>query len=187
MGNVGRISPIKGQHLFLEAFAQAFQDGSQRAAIIGAPLFGEFDYLDRLRRAVPELGLEGRVDFRGFRQDVQQELQTLDILVVSSTVPEGLAQTVAEGMAAGLPVVAPAQGGPRELIDDGGTGLLFRPGDASALAVALTRLAGDQALRRRIGQNARSALTGMEPEDVERSLIGFYDVLLGSTRSEARS
>ena len=61
----------------------------------------------------------------------------------ASTVPEPFGQVVIEGMAAGLPVIASAAGGPLEVITNNVDGILTPPGDASALAVELTRLAGD--------------------------------------------
>ena len=134
VGVVGRIAPWKGQHLFLEGFASAFPDGAERAVLIGAPLFGEHDYEAALHDDVARLGLQGRVDFRGFREDVSAELARLDVLVHSSVIPEPLGQTVLEGMAAGLPVVVPDEGGPAEIVADARTGLLYRMGDAGAMA-----------------------------------------------------
>ena len=82
-------------------------------------------------------------------EDVPLQLETLDILVHASLIPEPFGQVVIEGMASGLPVVAPRAGGPAEVIEDGVTGILYPMGDVGALAGALRELAGKPALRSR--------------------------------------
>jgi glycosyltransferase involved in cell wall biosynthesis len=61
VGVVGRLAEWKGQHVFLEAFAEAFPDGMARARLVGSALFGEEPYEKRLRRQVEELGIADRV------------------------------------------------------------------------------------------------------------------------------
>ena len=152
VGILGRLDPWKGQHVFLDAFAKAFPDGPEEAVIVGASLFGTCDYDDELRRQVVELGVAGRVEFRGFRERVDDELGRLDVLVHASTIPEPFGQVVVEGLAAGLPVVAADAGGPAEVITSGVNGLLYRPGDATALSHELRRLAADPGLRQRLAE-----------------------------------
>jgi glycosyltransferase involved in cell wall biosynthesis len=153
VGIVGRIARWKGQDVFIDAFAKAFPRGSEEAVIVGAPLFGEDDraYLSELQDLAQQRGLDGRVIFRGFKEDVAHELARLDVLVHASVQPEPFGQVIVEGMAAGLPVVASGAGGPVELIRTEENGILFPPGDVEALATALRRLAGDAALRARLG------------------------------------
>ena len=140
VGMVGRIAPWKGQHVFVEAFARAFPDGTEQASIIGAPLFGSAEerYLEEVRTLGEHLGLEGRLIFTGFREDVDAELAQLDVLVHASVEPEPFGQVIIEGMAAGLPVIASAAGGPLELIEHGVDGWLYPAGDTEALAQALS-------------------------------------------------
>jgi glycosyltransferase involved in cell wall biosynthesis len=162
-GMLGRIAPWKGQDLFLRAFAAAFAAGSERAVIVGTPMFGEEGYERELHELVAQLGLAGRVDFRGFREDIWRELASFDVLVHASVIPEPFGQVVLEGMAAGLPVVAPDEGGPAELIDDGRTGRLFRSRDAESLAATLVALRADGAERRRLGEAAQRSLGAYSP------------------------
>jgi glycosyltransferase involved in cell wall biosynthesis len=163
IGMVGRLTHWKGQHVFLQALAQAFPDaraqgdGSWEAVIVGAPMFGEHEYERELRRLTEELGLDGRVRFLGFCEDVEEELAAMDVLVHASVIPEPFGQVVVEGMAAGLPVIAADSGGPAEVIAHDITGLLVPPGDPTALAHALRRLASDPELRERLGRAARDA------------------------------
>lgn len=179
VGMVGRIAPIKGQHVFLEAFARAFPQGPTRAVIVGTAMFGETDYEEQLRRQVGFLGLEGRVEMAGFREDVGEELGRLDVLVQASVIAEGFGQVVVEGMAAGLPVVAPGAGGPAEIITDGRDGLLVPPGDVPALAASLRRLAGDEALRHRLGEAARKRALDFTPAAIAPQVLALYRTVLG--------
>jgi len=157
IGMVGRLAPWKGQHVFLDGFGQAFGRGPESAVIVGAPLFGEDWYEADLRRRARVLGLDGRVVFAGFREDIWTALSEIDILVHASVTPEPFGQVIVEGMSAGLPVVATDAGGPAEIIEDGVDGLLYPPGDADALASRLRGLADDPALRARVGAAARES------------------------------
>jgi glycosyltransferase involved in cell wall biosynthesis len=177
-GMLGRIAPWKGQDLFLRAFAAAFPGGAERAVIIGTPMFGEEDYERGLHRLAAELGLSERVEFRGFREDVWGELAALDVLVHASVIPEPFGQVVLEGMAAGLPVLAPDEGGPAEVIDDGRTGMLYALGEQDALAAGMRALAHDAELRRRLGAAARQAAAAYAPEKLGARYEQAYEQLL---------
>jgi glycosyltransferase involved in cell wall biosynthesis len=94
---------------------------------------------------------------------------------------------VAEGMAAGLAVVAADAGGPRELIQDGRTGLLYPPGDADALATVLRRLAADPRLRSRLADEARKEAAQFSPHQIAEKVVSVYDQLLASTSARRAS
>ena len=178
-GMVGRLAPSKGQHIFLDAFARAFRaDDTARAVLVGAPLFGEKGYEERLRRLVRRLGLEHRVEMTGFRDDVGAELGRLDVLVQASVVAEGFGQVVVEGMAAGLAVVATRAGGTEEIVTHGQDGLLCPPGDVAALAGVLRRLHDDQSLRRRLGRQGRQRSLDFTPAVVAPQVLSFYRSVL---------
>lgn len=179
IGMVGRIAPWKGQDVFLRAFAAAFARGDQQAVLIGDAMFGERSHAASLRRLAIELGIIDRVAFIGHVDGVGPQLDRLHVVVHCSTIPEPFGQVVVEGMAAGLPVVASAAGGPTEIVDDGCTGMLTPPGDVEALAVALKRLDGDAELRRRLGSAAATASRDFLPERVARELTTVYHAVLG--------
>jgi glycosyltransferase involved in cell wall biosynthesis len=82
------------------------------------------------------------VHFLGFRSDVPRLMRTVDIVALTSSVPEPFGRVVVEGMLARRPVIATGVGGVPEIVTDG-TGVLVPPGDARALASALTRLLSD--------------------------------------------
>lgn len=178
VGIVGRLDPWKGQHVFLDAFAKAFPSGPEEAVIIGASLFGTHGYATDLERQAAALGLTGRVDFRGFRDDVENELGRLDVLVHASTIPEPFGQVVVEGMAVGLPVLAANAGGPAEVIEHGVTGLLYPPGDVDALALALQRVATDPALRRRLGDSGRRRAEDFTADRIAEQVMAVYEGVL---------
>ncbi len=187
VGIVGRLDRWKGQHIFLDAFAKAFPDGSERAVIIGAPIFGDTGYESELKRQVAALAIEDRVEFRGFRHDIEDELRGLDVLVHASVIPEPFGQVVVEGMAVGLAVVAANAGGPAEVITDGVDGLLCPPGDADALADALRRLAADPALRAGLGDNARERAQDFTAERIARQVMAVYRSTLGKRLGDERT
>jgi len=174
VGMVGRLTHWKGQHVFLDAFARAFPSGPVRARVIGSALFGEEDYARELHEQAARLGIADRVDFAGFTDDVAGELARLDVLVHCSVLPDPLATTVLEGMAAGLPVISANAGGTAEHIEPEREGLLHTPGDAAMLADALARLAGDRELRVRIATGGREKAREFTPEAVVEQMVDLY-------------
>jgi glycosyltransferase involved in cell wall biosynthesis len=179
-GIIGRIAPWKGQDLFVRAFAAAFPNGgAERAVIVGAPLFGEEACERELRELISQLGLAERVQLRGFREDVWSELARIDVLVHASVIPEPFGQVVLEGMAAGLPVIAPNEGGPAEVIADGETGRLYAARSVDALAGAMRVLGDDPHARERLGSAARRAIEAYHPARVGEELERVYAEVLG--------
>lgn len=180
IGIVGRLAPWKGQHVFLDAFARAFPNGDEHGVVVGAALFGadEQAYANGLHDRAQALGIEERIEFKGFREDVAAELAGLDVLVHASVLPEPFGQVVVEGMAAGLPVIATDAGGPAAIVRDGVTGLLVAPGDAVALAAALRRLAADATLRRDLGEAGRICARAYEPAAVAAQVLETYRSVL---------
>ena len=155
-----------------------------RARVVGAALFGEDVYAASLRDLAAGLGVADRVEFVGFVPDVAVELDALDVLVVPSLVPEGFGLAVVEGMAVGLPVIAPAAGGPAEIVTDGVDGMLVPAGDPAALATALRALAADPSTRRRLGDAARARAVGFTPEHSAARLV---EALRAATRTQVAS
>ncbi|MEA2307612.1 MAG: hypothetical protein QOH43_4892 [Solirubrobacteraceae bacterium] len=188
VGMVGRITPWKGQDVFLSAFARAFPDGAQRAVIVGSPMFGreEEQYAEGLRAQAHELGIADRVDFRGFREDVAAELAAMDVLVHASVTAEPFGQVILEGMAAGLPVVATAGGGPSEIVDHDVTGLLYPPGDSAELGRLLGLLDADQDLRARLGAAGFERARDFGPGEVSAKLMAVYAAALDGRNGRRR-
>jgi glycosyltransferase involved in cell wall biosynthesis len=141
IGMVGRICPLKGQHIFLQAAAEVHKRFPQtRYQIIGAALFKEQQYEEEMRELARTLGLDHAVEFTGFRNDVPDLIRKLDILVHASTTGEPFGQVIVQGMAAGKPVVATNGGGVPEIVLHGITGFLVPMADASTMSSAICTL-----------------------------------------------
>jgi glycosyltransferase involved in cell wall biosynthesis len=178
-GLVGRLSPWKGQELFLRAFAEAFPGGREQAVIVGGALFGEEAYAAGIEALVTSLGLGDRVRLTGHVDDVEAELASLDVLVHASLIPEPFGMVVIEGMAAGLAVVAADAGGPAEVVADGVDGILYRMGDQAALGDALRHVAADVDLRQRLGLAARRSAEQYRPACLAPRVASVYAAVLG--------
>lgn len=152
IGIVGRLQPWKGQDRLLAAVALLRERGHDaHVLIVGGDSYGlSPDYAASLPRAVSALGLEGRVTMTGEVSDARPYIASMDVLVNASE-PEPFGIVLAEGMAAGLPVVAVDAGGPTEIVENGRTGILARSGSAPDLAEAIEPLLADAELRVRLG------------------------------------
>lgn len=181
VGMVARIAEWKGQHLFLEAAAMvAPARPGVRFRIVGAPLFGEAPYLDRLRRLAAVGELADRVEFTGFTSDTAHEYDRMAVAVACSIEPEPFGQVVVEAMARGCAVIAPAEGGPREVITPDVDGVLVAPRDAGALADAILGLLDDEPRRALLGARAVETIKARFTVDVTAE--SFLEVLEGLGR-----
>jgi glycosyltransferase involved in cell wall biosynthesis len=156
---VGNLARWKGQLEFLDALALLRRDGLDfRAQVVGGAIYdtrADRGYERELREKVATLGLGGQVELTGFREDVAAVIRGLDIVVHASNRPEPFGRVIIEGMASGVPVVASAAGGVLEIVEDGRTALLFKPGSAVALAGALRTLLERPGLRRSLARAGR--------------------------------
>ena len=151
IGWVGRLDAKKRVEDFIAAAAivHATQPDA-RFVVIGGPDAFMPDYAVRLREQASRLGLGGALTFLGDRGDIPDLLAALDVFVWLSR-GEGMPHVIAEAGAAALPVIATADNGTLEQIEDGVSGL-FVPHEApQAVAAAIVRLLDDPALRRRLG------------------------------------
>lgn len=156
LGLVGRLSPWKGQHIFLEAAAVVRKEFPEaRFQIIGSAMFGEEEYEARVRKLCETLGLQECVEFTGYRKDVPALIGQLDILVHASTTGEPFGQVVVEGMVAGKPVVATDGGGVPEIVQEGVTGWLVPMGESAPMAEAILKLLRDPEKAAQMGAAGR--------------------------------
>lgn len=141
---VGRIDAQKGVSTLLDAWRRALGDRPDWHLLV----VGEGPERAALQRDEP------RIHWLGRRGDVFGLLKVADMFVLPS-LWEGMPNAVLEAMAAGLPVVGTRVEGTAELVVEGETGWLVAPGDAAALAAALTLAADDPAARARLGAAGR--------------------------------
>ena len=113
-----------------------------------------------LERQAEALGLAGRVRFTGLqaREQVPALIAGFDIALQPRVVEYASPLKIFEYMAAGRAIVAPDQENIREILRDGETALLFDPARPEAMWQAIRRLAGDAALRHRLGSAARAEI-----------------------------
>ena len=164
VGMVGRITPQKGQHVLVGAAGQLVGKGHDLKLIfVGAP--GQDSrqddaYLRELEISVRRLGLEGRVRWAGYQKDPNPYYELFDILVIPSTVSEGLPMVALEALRWGVPVVGSRLGGIPEVVKEGVNGCLVPSGDERALAEGLERVLGDSQLRTQLQLGARASVDG---------------------------
>ncbi|WP_258167917.1 glycosyltransferase family 4 protein [Paraburkholderia sp. BL21I4N1] len=151
-GLFGRLAPWKGQHVALDAIARLPE---AHLVLVGAPLFGEDAYAQRLREQATALGIADRVHFVGFQDDVPAWMSAMEVILHTSTEPEPFGRVIVEGMAAARPVIAAAAGGVTEIVQHGQNGWLVEPGDVGALADAIGTLRADPVLAQRLARQAR--------------------------------
>ena len=155
VGVFSRLGEGKGQDVALEALAHVPR---AHLLLVGDALFGEEAYKASLHAQAARLGVTDRVHFLGFRTDVPRLMRTVDIVALTSSVPEPFGRVVVEGMLAGRPVIATGVGGVPEIVTDG-TGVLVPPGDARALASALTRVLSDPVFAGEVARKGRLRAT----------------------------
>ncbi|MDQ3136659.1 MAG: glycosyltransferase [Gemmatimonadota bacterium] len=149
---VGRFQEAKDSPTMIAAFARlAVARPDSRLLLVGkGALQGEVEELVR------EAGLKERVRFLGVRRDVPELMSAADGYLLSSAW-EGMPVVLLEASAIGLPIVATRVGGVAEVVEDGSSGFLVPPRDASALARAMERLeALSPAERRAMGERGRA-------------------------------
>jgi len=153
--SVANLIPYKGHEMLLRGAALVLRDHpSARFILVGNDHTG---IRGRLEALAAELSIAERVEFHEGVTDVAPWLAAADISLLCST-EEGLPNALLESMAAGLPVVATAVGGSRELVREGQTGYLVPSGDHRALAQAIGRLLASPARCAEFGRAARETV-----------------------------
>jgi L-malate glycosyltransferase len=158
VGIVGELSEVKGQAEFVRAAAEvaARLGEGVEFVIVGEDASRTGENRARVERLVAELGLTHRVSLLGRRDDVADVLASFDLLVSASRT-EAFGMALVEAMACGVPVVATATEGAREIVADGATGLIVPIGDAGALAASVVSLLEDAPRRLGLGTRGRES------------------------------
>jgi PEP-CTERM/exosortase A-associated glycosyltransferase len=176
IGYVGTLFRFEGVALLLQALAQLLDARDDLRGLV----VGQGEALAELRERCEALGLGGKVVFTGSAPpaEVPRYYALADVLcyprerhrITELTTP----LKPLEAMSMGRAVVAADVGGLRELVRDGETGVLFRAGNAEALAGVLGRVAGDADLRRGLGERARAHV--VEERSWRRIAARYLDV-----------
>jgi len=176
---VGRLAEQKGHSTLIAAAVEL----AERHSALHWLWVGDGPLGTMLAAEVRRANLASRVHFLGLRADIPTLLCACDLFVLPS-LWEGLSVALLEAMAAARPIVASAAGGTLEALGPGETGLTFAPGDARALAGAITRTLDEPAAARERGLRARERVREhFSVEAQVRSCTQLYDSLLGSRGS----
>ncbi len=178
IGWVGRMEPVKNPLALVDAFARLVAAGAGEAGDPRLVLVGTGSQQAEVERAVAAAGLGERVWLAGARDDVDALMRALDLFVLPSRA-EGIANTILEALASGVPVVATAVGGNAELVAPGECGAIVPADDVEALAAAMSEALADADDRSRAAAAARRR--GVERFSIEAMVTaytGLYDRLL---------
>jgi glycosyltransferase involved in cell wall biosynthesis len=160
VGHVGRMTPWKGQHYLIEAFARIAGDNPNACLLlVGSPVFDNDAYQRRLTNLVAELGLKERVKFAGYRHDMPRVLAAMDVFAFTSTEKDTSPLALLSAMCCGLPIVAFDIEGVRELMTSEDQFRLVPVEDVAALSRACLAVLSDHDLRQRLGSSARKLAT----------------------------
>jgi len=149
LGVIGRLVPQKGHKYFLMAVKDLMRSSNIKGLVIGS---GPEE--KNLKELCDRFGLNDRVHFTGFKEDIPALLKEIDIMVLPS-LREGLPMVALEAMASGVPVIATRVGGTPEVISDRETGLLVASEDHRALKASIESLITDKNLMEQLRNNAR--------------------------------
>ena len=179
---VSALTPGKDHLTFLAAAEQVARRVENAVFLIVGS--GSEQYTQTIRRQIAELCLDSRVRLLGWRDDIQDLLAAIDVLVISSR-QESFGLTAIEALAMEIPVVATKCGGPEEVVEEGVTGLLIPVKDPLALADAIVSLLLDPKLARRLGENGRNHVS--EHFGVDRYVHGIQRIIQDTAATKGKS
>lgn len=132
--NVGRLVPQKNQILLIEAFNHIHREYPE----LILEIYGEGYLKEELQNLINSLGANEYIFLRGVTKNILDKIYGARLFVLTSKY-EGMPNALIEAMCVGTPVVSSdcPCGGPRELIDDGVNGILFREGNLDELIIAI--------------------------------------------------
>lgn len=150
LGTVARLDPIKNQKMMIKALKIIQQNYPETFLLI----IGDGPERGKLESLASQLNLSSRVLFTGFKEDVHQYLNIMDIFLLTSF-SEGTAVTLLEAMASGLPCIVTNVGGNPEIVQDGETGFVIPSDDEKALSEKICILFSNIDLMKRMGKAGR--------------------------------
>lgn len=171
IGAIGNLYPIKGHTYLVQAAATISKEIPNAVVLIA----GRGQLLEKLQIEASQLGVEERIKFLGYREDVPALLQAVDIFVLPS-LSEGLPLSALEAMAAGKPVVATQVGGIPEVVINGETGFLVAAENDGALAEKLICLLKDPCLAQQLGA---SGIQRVEERFTLDRMVEKYEEIYG--------
>lgn len=154
LGVVALLIPRKGHRILLDALAQLVNSRQYQGERLTVLIEGSGPLLSELKAYTHTWGLAGSVHFVGNEINVVNFIAALDILVLPSIQNEDFPNVILEAMALAKPVIATRLAGTPEQVENGETGLLVKPANATELAAAILQLCANGEARARMGQAA---------------------------------
>jgi len=177
LGSVGSFEERKGQSLLLEAVAK-LATGS--IPDIHLMLVGDGPDEEMLKAKVKTMNIEKNVTFFPFTNEPNYVFERINILVLPSLYKEGLPNVLLEAMSMGLPVIASKLAGVPEVVFDGETGYMVKPGDRNELIDAIIKLSSDKNNYLQIGKNARKLMEEKFDKRVQfNEFLKFFHKITG--------
>ncbi len=175
VGLMGRLDPLKGQHVAIEALAQVRSKGYPIQLVLmgDATLHEGNDYHRRISALLEKHALTNVVRLLPGQSDVAAFYHAIDAFALCSA-GETFGNVNIEAMAIGLPIIGTNSSGTPEILDHGRCGLLFPPGDAVALADAMAELYDHPDKRTQLSADARARFE--KNYTIEQSVTGLEDV-----------
>jgi len=174
----GRLTSWKGQSVLLDAIAR-MERQDVCCVLVGSDQ-GRSRYSAALMQQAVALGIGERVRLVGHCEDMPAAMLLSDVVVHASTRPEAFGRVVIEAQAMARPVIAADLGGPVETVEHGVTGWRVPPGDADALAAALTQaLSLTQEERTALGVRARASVPTVR--GMQEATLDVYEAVLSRT------
>ena len=174
-GTLAQLIERKGHRFLFEAIPEILNKiPKARFIILGkGPLKGS------LCSYCKDLGIEDKVLFAGFREDLDRIIGCLD-LVIHPALMEGLGVSLLQASSAGVPIVGTRVGGIPEIVHDGINGYLIPPSDARSITDSVVKILGDRGLAMQMGQKGREiALRDFSIRSMVEGNLKVYRELLG--------
>jgi glycosyltransferase involved in cell wall biosynthesis len=170
---VANFRALKGHRYLLRAAPRVLRTIPEARFV----LVGQGPLLEQSQHEAARLGIESRVFFTGFREDVPRLVAAADLFVLPSR-HEGLSIALLEAMALGKPAVVTDAGGLPEVVQHGKQGLVVPAKDSGALAEEIVTLLNDLPLRQRLGEAARERAGEFDIRNAVRRMEEVYEELL---------
>lgn len=155
-GIIGRIDPLKGQHIALQAFLNiADQYPKLHLLLVGESTLHEGNaYEKELHEHAQSSTFKDRIHFLPYSKNVKLFYEAIDLFLLCSK-GETFGTVTIEAMSFSKPVIATNSSGSPEILDHGNCGLLFEPEQPDDLSKAMRRLLDDEAFAKSLGQKGR--------------------------------
>lgn len=172
---LGRLNQQKNQKMLIEAFSEIAADFPDRIVLI----YGKGPLEKDLKDIIERKKLSQVIRLMGVTENVVNVLKNAEMFVLTSDY-EGMPNALLEALAVGVPSIATdcPCGGPRMIIEQGENGILISPNDTKALAIQMKKILEDEALKKRLSQNAKLSAIKFKPSNVFSYWDRYIDEIL---------